>query len=199
MEDARSDGGRPRSKVARVIDSYGLTEIGSELEARWLATDDSGMSLRELADYFNKQVLAAAIEESDLSQLDVDIPTIYDQLTGETASAGVRTRVERRLDRNGVDVETLTGDFVTHQSMHTYLRNYREVQQPERTPDERREAAVERIQKLQDRTVAVTEDTLEGLQREGVVPEGDLDVLVDIQVVYADSGDQYTVFDLLSE
>lgn len=199
QEITRTDGGRPRSKVARVIEKYDLEGIGDELEARWLATDERGMSLRELADYFNEAVLRAAIEDSDLRLMDADVGTIYEQLTSEEVSGGVQTGVERRLDRGGVDIEAMTSDFVTHQSMHTYLREYREVEQPEATPEERRDAAVERIQKLQDRSAAVTADALQSLQREGIVPEGEIDVLVDVQVVYTESGEQYNVFDLLSE
>jgi hypothetical protein len=80
--------------------------------------------------------------------------------------------------------------------MHTYLREIRGAQQPEKTPTERRDAARERVQKLQDRTAAVTEDTVESLQRQGLVDDGDISVLVDIQVVYTESGEQYDVFDL---
>jgi hypothetical protein len=197
--DPRTDGGRPRSKVARVIDAYDMSGLGEDLEQRWLATDDSGMSLRELADYFNRSVLEAAIEGSEMSILDVDVDQIYEQLTDDDVSSGVRTRVERRLERNGIDVEDLTADFVTHQSIHTYLREYRDVEQPEPSPAEKREAAVERIQKLQDRSAAVTQDAVEGLQRADLVPEGDVDVVVDIQVIYSDSGQQYDVFDLIED
>lgn len=193
----RTDGGRPRVKVARVIAKHGLDGLGEELERRWLAEGDQRMSLRDLADHFNRRVLEAAIEESDLSVLDADVGTLYEQLTGDDVSAGVRTRVERRLDRNSVDVDAVRDDFVTHQSIHTYLREYREVSQPEATPQERLETARERIQKLQDRSAAVTEDALESLQREGVVPEGEVDVLVDLQVLYTDTGEQYNVFELL--
>lgn len=195
----RADGGRPRSKVARVIEAYDLDGLGAELERRWVDTSDQGMSLRELADYFNRQVLEAAIEDSDLSLLDVDVDTLYGQLTDDEVSGGVRTRAERRLDRNGIDVADLTGDFVTHQAIHTYLRKYRDASQPEPTAEERREVATERIQKLQDRTVAVTLDTLQGLQRKDIVPDGELNVLVDVQVVYPETGEQYNVFELLEE
>ena len=195
--ELRGDGGKPRSKVARVIDAYDLDDLGSELEDRWLASDDSGMSLRELAEHFNRAVLEAAIERSELSVLDVDNAQIYDQLTDDDVSSGVRTRVERRLERNGIDVDSVTGDFVTHQSIHSYLRGYRGVQQPEPSPEERREAALERIQKLQDRSAAVTQDAIEGLQRADLVPDGNIDTVVDIQVIYTDSGEQYSVFDLI--
>lgn len=193
----RSDGGKPRSKVARVIEAYDLDEIGDELERKWLATDDNGKSLRELADYFNRTVLETAIERSELNTLYADVDRIYEQLTDDDVSGGVRTRVERRLERNGIDIESVTSDFVTHQTIHTYLRKYREVEQPDPTPEQRRESAIERIQKLQDRSAAVTQDAIEGLQRADLVPDGDVDVVVDVQVIYTDSGEQFDVFELI--
>jgi len=195
----RPDGGRPRSKVARVIEKYGLSGLGEELETRWLASGEDGMSLRELADYFNKRVLAAAIERSDMRLLETDVEVTYERLAGEEVSGGVGISAQRRLEREGIDVEAVRSDFVTHQSIHTYLREYREVTQPETTPRERRESALERIQKLQNRTVAVTEDSLVTLQRAELVPEGELDVVVDIQVIQADSGRQYDVFDFIED
>lgn len=195
----RSDGGRRRSKVTRVVDEYGLDGLEEELERRWLATDDSGMSLRELADHFNRRVLRAAIEESDVSTLEVDVDRTYEQLTSDDVSSGVRTRVQRRLERDGVDVDAVREDFLTHQSIHTYLREHRGVEQPDPTPEERRESATERVQKLQDRSAAVTRDALEALQREGLVPDGEFDVVVDVRVIYTESGEQYNVFDLLEE
>lgn len=195
----RADGGSPRSKVARVIELYELDGIGDELEERWLATDDQGMSLRELATYFNKQVLEAALEDSEMSLIEANVPTLYDQLAGDEVSSADQTRVERRLDREGIDVDAVTSDFVTHQSMHTYLRSYRDVSQPEASHQDRREAALKRIQKLQDRSAAVTEDAVKSLQRHGIVPDGEVDVLVDLQVIYTQSGEQHDVFDLLRE
>lgn len=195
-DDRTAKKGRPRSKVARVIDGYDLN-IGAELEHRWLATDETGMSLRQLASLFNRAVLEAAIGQSDMSILDADIDHLYEQLTDDDVSAGVQTRVQRRLEQNGVDVESVTSDFVTHQAIHTYLREYRDVRQPDPSPEQRRESAIERIQKLQDRSAAVTEDAVEGLQRADLVPDGDVDVVVDIQVIYADTGEQFDVFDLI--
>ncbi|WP_229114670.1 rod-determining factor RdfA [Halapricum desulfuricans] len=195
--EPRTDGGKSRSKVAQVIEAYDLDGVGDELEQRWLATGEDGMSLRELADHFNRIVLEAAIERSEMSVLDVDIDRLYEQLTGDDVSGGVRTRTQRRLERNGIDVESVTGNFVTHQTIHTYLREYRDVEQPEPTPQQRRESALERIQKLQNRSAAVTQDAIEGLQRAELVPEGDVDVVVDIQVIYTDTGEQFDIFDLI--
>ncbi|ERJ04903.1 hypothetical protein HLRTI_003134 [Halorhabdus tiamatea SARL4B] len=101
-DEERRSGGQPRSKVARVIDSYDLG-IGDELERRWLATDERGMSLRELATYVNREILEAAIEQSERSVLDVDVESVYERLTSDDVSEGVRTRSRRRLERNGVE------------------------------------------------------------------------------------------------
>lgn len=190
---------KPRSKVARVIESYHLDDLGQELEDRWLATDERGMSTRELADHFNKRVLTATIENSGMNALDVDIGLLYKRLTYDEISSGVQTRVQRRLDSNGIDVDQLIDDFVSHQAIHTYLREFRDVQQRKKPPEERKEDTVERIQKLQDRTSAVTEDALESLQAQDLVPQGELDVLVDIQVAYGEEDKQDNVFSFLRE
>lgn len=193
----RPDGGRPRSKVARVIAEYDRESLGEELAERWLATGERGMSLRDLATYCNEQLLEAALEHSEMNTFDVDVETMYEQLTDDDVSSGTRTNVERRLERNGVDVDALRDDFVTHQAVHTYLREYRGVEQPEPSAEERREKLVERVQKLQDRSTAVTVDAIETLQRADLAPDGEFDVVVDIQVIYTESGEQHNVFDLL--
>jgi S-adenosylmethionine:diacylglycerol 3-amino-3-carboxypropyl transferase len=192
-----ADGGT-QSKISRSIEKYGLEGLGEEIETRWLATDERAMSTRELAEYFNKQVLESALERSELSLLDVDIDAVYSRLTDDDVSAGERTRMERRLDRSGIDLDAVTGDFVTHQTVYTYLTKHREVSQPEEGPDEKRAKAVERIQKLQNRTAAVTADTIETLQREDLVPGGEFDVLVDVQIVFED-GKQLSISDLVEE
>ncbi|WP_309484883.1 rod-determining factor RdfA [Halorhabdus salina] len=186
-------------KVARVISAYDLDSLGDEIEQRWLATGEQKMSLRDLADYFNQRVLEAAIEDSDVSLLDTDVGTLYEQLTADDVSSGTKTRVKRRLDRNGVDIESVKSDFVTHQAIHTYLREYRGVSQPEVTTEEHVNTVRERIQKLQDRSAAVTKDGIESLQREGVVPEGDINVIVDIQILHTETDEQYNVFELFED
>lgn len=195
--EQESNGGST-NKITRVIEKYNLNGLGIELENRWLATDDQSMSLRELAEYFNKQVLEVAIERSDLSLVDNGVDTIYSRLTEKNTSTSDQIQVERRLEYNGVDVDTVTSDFVTHQTVYKYLRDYREVSQPEETPEQKRSKANERVQKLQKRTAAVTDDTLKSIQRDGLIPEGEFDVLVDIQIVFRD-GDKYTISDLLGE
>ena len=185
-----------RYKVARVLDTYDL-ELGEELQRRWLATDETGMSLRELATYVNTEILRVVIEQSEMNVLDIDVDGLYEQLVGDDVSSGIRTRTERRLERNGIDVDALGRAFVSHQAIHTYLRECRNVEQSDPSGEQRRESAIERLQKLRDRVTAVTRDTVGSLQRAGLLPEGDVDIVVDVQVVYVDSGEQFDVFDLI--
>ncbi|MFB6075241.1 MAG: rod-determining factor RdfA [Haloarculaceae archaeon] len=191
------DGRGPPPKVARVIDAYDLEGLGERLEARWTAED--GDSLRDLADVFNERVLEAAVEAADARPIDQDVETLYRRLTADDVSEGVRTRTRRTLEREGIDVERVTDDFVSHQAVHTYLREYRGAEKPTPSPEEKRERVRNRVRKLRNRTVAVSEDAVATLQREGLVPDGEFDVLVDVRVLYRDSGEQHEIGDLLSE
>lgn len=114
-----ASGTNMNTKVARVIREYDLDGMGANLEAAWTGEAGERTSLRDLADEFNEAVLEAALRESGISSLSVDVSTTYEALRGESGSAATRAR--RRLEREGVDVDELTGDFVTHQAIHTYL------------------------------------------------------------------------------
>ena len=118
------------TKVRRVIDHYGLSELGDELAARWVGDGYDRESLRSLADRFNRRVLAAGMEAAGLTPLDGEVDNTYRLLTDDKVSAGMRTQVERRLERDGVDIEELRTDFVSHQAVHTYLTDDREIDPP---------------------------------------------------------------------
>ena len=94
---------RPDSKVARLIDRYGLDGLGDELERRWTADGQARLSLRDCAELFNKRVLEAVLVEAELNALRRDVETTYEQLTDEEVTAGVRTETRNRLAREGVD------------------------------------------------------------------------------------------------
>ncbi|WP_254538553.1 rod-determining factor RdfA [Halomarina litorea] len=186
------------SKVARLIDDYELTGMGADLEARWTDEEGDRMSLRELADYFNRRLLAAAMEDARMRPVDGEVENTYRLLTAKDVDAGNRTTARRRLEREGVDVESLDHDFVSHQAVYTYLTGERGVESPERGGDPL-ESSRETLQKLQSRTVAVTENTLERLKRADYMGAGDYDVLVDIRVVDRDTGRQEDVLSLLDQ
>ncbi len=191
------DSGGRTPKVARVAERYGLEDLPERLEARWTAPD--GDSLRELAEVFDREVLAAALDDADAAPIDHDVETVYRRLVDDEVSEGVRTRTRRRLEREGLDVAAVLEDFVSHQAVHSYLRDHRGVEKPSPDPEERRRRVRDRVRKLRNRTAAVSEDAVATLQREGVVPEGEVDVLVDVRVLYRESGERYEIGELLDE
>lgn len=195
-----SDNQRQReqnSKVGRVIEAYGLTGLGAELEARWTGEDGPRKSLRELAAEFNRRVLRVAMTEAGLSPLETEVESKYRALTDDDTSSGVRTQVRRDLERKGVDIDTVESDFVTHQAIHTYLTKYRKAQFE--TDSDRLETARETIMRLKRRTLVVVEDALERLRTHGYIGTGELNVVVDVRVTCVDCETQWSIRSLLDD
>jgi hypothetical protein len=200
MAERTDDEERPpetRSKVGRVIAEYELDGLGEELERRWLGDGFERQSLRDLADLFNHRVLRRAMLDAGMDPLEGEVENAYDLLTGDDVSEGVRTQARNRLERSGVDVESLQSDFVSHQAIHTYLRKYRGAEQSEEAAGDRIERTVSTVRRLESRTVAVVENSLQTLRNAGTVRLGPFDVLVDVRVFCSDCGRQYDVVDLL--
>ena len=186
-------GGRGRrGKVERLIDEYDL-DVGPELIDAW-TREQNRRSLRDLARYFNRELLRERLDRHGVSSVGMDVETVHRHLRGEE-SAGSQTRVHRQLDREGVDVESLREEFVSHTAIRTFLRN-RSVT---RSEDEGDQVAAEatHIQQLQNRTAVVAEDKLETLRSTDRVLIGDFRVLVDVQVFCEDCQRQFDINELL--
>lgn len=193
MDDGESS--KPGGKVERVIDEYDLDGLGTELEARWLATGDDRWSLRELADLVNRKLLTAALERVGATPLDGEVANVYRVLRDDDVSSGMVTSLRRRLERDGVDVEAVERDFVSHQTIHTYLRERRGVERPDdgdRVTKEQRS-----IGKLQGRLTAVTEDSLDRLRDADEVDVGEFEVFTRVEVLCVECGTQYEAGRLL--
>jgi hypothetical protein len=193
-ESATADSGR-QSKIARLIEEYDLQGLGAKLEQMWTAEEDR-RSLRDLAADFNQRLLEQRLEASSVQQLDGELENTYRLLTDGEVSSAETTRIERRLERNGVDVESLRNDFVTYQAIRSYLKECRGAEySPAETDPLEREAAT--VQKLQGRMVSVTEGKLERLREGGHLSLGEFRTLGKIQVVCEDCNTQLDVRELL--
>jgi len=187
--------GRP-SKVARLIEQHGFDEVGAELERRWTADDpDERQSLRELASYFNRRILAAAVADTGVQPLDGEVSNLYRLLTGDDVGVAERTRAERQLERDGVDVDELRADFVSYQAIRTYLTSHRDAEY-DRHEGESLERALESIQRLRSRTASVAESRLEQLRESDRLSLGSPRVTVDVRVLCEDCAAQFDVGDL---
>jgi hypothetical protein len=189
-------GGRGRrAKVDRLIDEYGMDGIGEELIESWTRQGSNRRSLRDLAAYFNRELLREALERHGVTSVSMNAERIYRHLQNEEASPGARTRIHRQLEREGVDVPSLTDEFVSHAAIRTFFRN-RDVTRPEKDVDQ---ASVEanHVQQLQNRTAVVTEDKVDTLRSTDRLAIGDFQVFVDVQVFCEDCQRQFDVSELL--
>lgn len=192
--DSHSTG--KRLKLVRLIDQYDLQGMGQTLEQRWTAEEDERSSLRDLADYFNRELLSTAMSDAGMQPLDGEVENVYRLLTDDEVSGADRTRMRRRLEREGIDVDKLVDDFVTYQAVRTYLTTHREAEYTQ--PDRDRTAdGVENIQRLRGRTATVTEGKLDQLRNSGDITLGEFRTVVDITVLCEDCGGQYEVTELL--
>jgi len=191
------DSSEPRSKVARLIESYDLAPIGADLEAAWLGETGERQSLRDLADRFNRALLLAAIRDAGMDVVDGEARNYYRLLTDEDVSAGRRVEARNRLEAAGVDVGRLQEAFVSYQSIRHYLTEVRGASY-ERDDGEggvERERSV--IDRLQSRVESVVRDTVERLGNAGRLSVGDYRVFVSVDVLCQDCGGQYAVGELL--
>lgn len=196
-DDGRSteeSGGR-RLKLVRLIDEYDLGGIGAELEQQWTADPEQRSSLRELADYVNRELLEAAVRDADAQPLSGEIDALYGVL-GDGGSDAERTRVRRRLQREGVDVERLERDFVTYQAVRAYLRDHRGAEY-QGTGSSNTETDVESVRRLRGRTSAVLESKVEKLRSSEDVSIGEYRTIVTTSVVCEQCGGRYEFAELV--
>ena len=186
----------PRPKVVRIIEQYALEGIGDELEHKW-TRDEDRMSLRALADEFNERLVERALHDAAVDTLTEDSSYIYAVLNGDAGTSGEQTQLKRRLERDGVDVDALTSDFVTYQAIRSYLTNIREASAPTKDDETIRDNAADTIAQLRERTAAVTESKLAGLESSDRLTLGEHRVRVDVRVFCEDCGKQYDVGTLL--
>ncbi|WP_458209221.1 rod-determining factor RdfA [Haladaptatus sp. NG-SE-30] len=191
--------GQRTSKVGRLIEEYDLTGLGETLESYWTGESEERYSLRQLAEFFNQELLRAVLNREDVSTLEGEVQNTYHLLTDDDISSGVRIETRSSLTRQGVDVDRLERDFVSHQAIHTYLTKYRDASH-ESNASERTsqlEKGSETIRRLQNRTAAVTETTLENLRNTDRIDLGEFDVFVETRVVCRSCNQSYSVESLL--
>jgi len=128
--------------------------------------------------------------EAGLTPLEGAVENTYRLLTDEDVSPGMRTQQRRELADQGVDVEQVESDFVTHQAVYTYLTTVLDATKDTATAEEQQEKDRTALNRLRNRTEAVTRSTLERLRDTDRLLLGQFDVFVDISVYCRDCGTQ---------
>lgn len=189
----------PESKVKRVLREYNLEGFDDRLVEGWLGEEGDRRSLRELAAELNQAILGEAMRQVGLRPLDGEVENQYRFLTSDEVTAAQRTEAERRLERAGLDPDTLRRDFVSHQAVHTYLTDVRQVSLPEdeTSAEDVIQNQQDTILRLRNRLVAVTEGSLKSLRNAGYLSIGTFDAMVSVTVYCNDCETAYDIADLL--
>jgi len=189
--------GNHNSKVVRVIAKYDLGGMDDRLERLWTGTGDQRHSLRELADLLNREILGAAMQDAGLQPLAGEVENLYRLLTDDDVSSGQLTEAEARLERNGIDPDRLRKNFVSHQAVHTYLTNYRDVDPPNTDAPAQPDAVVDTVQSTAGRLESITRGGLKRLVDAEDLDIGSFDVVVSTQVYCQDCETQYEITELV--
>lgn len=189
------------SKIANLIIGYDLDGLGDDLEQRWLGRGDQRQSLRSLADYFNQRLLEAELKQAGANPIEGEVENLYQTLSATDISKAKRTEVETKLAREGLDIESLRRDFVSHQAVHNYLTEVRGAELPseDKKPSTTIENRDEVIQRLKSRLETVTERSIKNLHSSGVIAVGAFDVVVNLTIHCSDCGTSRTVGEFLRE
>jgi hypothetical protein len=184
-------------KVGDVLATYELADLHDRLPDLWLGESGEEVSLRDLADRINVAIVRAALERAGEDPLDGEAENVYRLLHGDDVSAGVQIQQENRLERTGIDVDTLKSGFVTHQAVHTYLTKGLDISKESSDQTDPIEKHETRIERLRNRLDAVVEQSLADLRKAGELSTGDVDATISIQVYCEDCGTQYELRELL--
>lgn len=195
--NANGSPGQQEPKVQRVIREYDLEPLGDRLASRWQGEDGPRRSLRELAHDLNQAMLGAAMREAGIRPLDGEVENLYRLLTGDEVGTAQRTEAAAKLERNGLDPEQLRSDFVSHQAVHTYLREHRGVHLSRSEEDDPIDRTAETIQRTSGRLRSVTERAL-ARHAGDQLTLGEPDVFVSVQVFCDVCDRQFDVEDLLA-
>lgn len=182
------------SKVQRLLVEYDLTTVGEALEEAWTRSDDP-VSLRDLTHRFNRRLLEETMTDAGFRPLDGEIENTYRLLTDDDVSPGDATEARRRLERAGIDVDQLTTDFVSRQAIHTFLTKVRGVTH-QSTDTDPLEAAETFLHHREGRLATVINSRLAQLREANHLAIGSPRVLIDVQILCEDCGQQYALGEL---
>lgn len=189
----------PCCKVGKVLRQYDLEHLDRGLQQRWTREDGQSASIRELTRELNRELLQVALTNADVTPIDGEAENLRRIFTDDTVSDNRRIEAKRRLARDGVAVDELLDDFVSHQTIHNHLRNCQGVTSSnEPAAEDRIGTARSTIFGLQSRAETVTEQTLTQLADNDLLEPGPFDVVVDIQALCEECGRSHGIEQLLS-
>lgn len=186
-------------KLGRVAEKYGLSALNETLIEYWTGDGDDQRSTRELATYVDQRILETALTNANIPPKEGEVENTYRLLTSDDVTSGTRIETRNELERDGVPVEAIESDFVSHQTVYNHLTTCLDASVETPSDEERLERSTEKLGALQNRAAAVTVDTVDQLDHKGILEIGEFSVNVSITVTCEDCFQEYTVRDLFDQ
>jgi len=187
------DGGEPCCKITRVAQEYHIRDVDEKL----LQQRERGASLRELAIFFNKQILSKALDRAT-QEVVGDAETIYEVLVDDDTDRARQAELQSKLTRYNVDIDDAQQDFISHQTVQNHLNDCRELNTArESTLD--LEGGRKTIEWAQARSEGVIEQTIERLRNAGEVADTQTEVTQSVRVACSACGQSYRIEKFLEQ
>ena len=187
------NGGEPCCKVTRVAQEYHIRDVDEKL----LQQRERGTSLRELAIFFNKQILSKALDRAT-QEVVGDTETIYEVLMDDDTDRARQAELRSKLTRYNVDIDDAQQDFISHQTVQNHLNDCRELNTGrESTLD--LEGGRKTIEWAQARSEGIIEQTIERLRNAGEVADTQTEVTQSVRVACSACGQSYRIEKFLEQ
>ena len=186
-EVMNESGDEPCCKITRVARAYHIQDV----DTRLLQQREQGASLRELARFFNKQILSKALSRATKEVIG-DTGTIYQVLVNDGTDRARQAELRSKLARYNVDVDDVQQDFVSHQTVRNHLNGCREIDTG-RKSTLALEDGQKTIEWAQARSEGVIEQTIERLRNAGEVADTQTEVTQSVRVVCSACGQSYRI------
>lgn len=202
MDEAIDPSGGCSCKIGRTIDQYDLDGLNEDLRHR---RDVESASLRALADYINERILEAALSEAETNLTNVAygavsaddaLSAVYETLTGDATPPEREARVRKRFEQNGIDLDEIESNWVTHPTVRSHLNDCLHVDTA-RTTHITAETARNTIEWARTRCGRVVEQTISRLVSADIVSIRTIEVSVSIRITCSDCGNTYRFGELL--
>lgn len=170
-------------KVGRVADKHDLAtavlemDINEALLDRWLGRGEyPETAVRPLVDWFNLKILKKVYQENGRKAIEHQIENDYEALTGDDDNR--KWSVEDDLERDGIDPDELTNDFISRSSMYRHLTQCLDAEKGRREAETDWEET--KIEYATDKAIDQVGDALRSWDNKGELPGGqDADISVE--------------------
>ncbi len=162
-------------KVGRIADKYELSPgtgeetLDEQLEQRWLGSGEyPETSLRSLVDWVHKHMMRTVYMESGRSTLEPHLESDYEVLKADGSDN--HHAILADLERDGIDGESLTTDFISPSTLYRHLTQCLDVTK-ENTRQESGDAVDrKKLAYVQDNAQMYLSDLLKSWENKGKVP-----------------------------